>query len=122
MGDNVIWATIPLLFIFGGVAIAIVAVIMSGRRKELKHQERLVAMEKGIELPGAPKKERRATYRSHRTRGLVMLAGGLMLTIALWVTAGAEGGVWGLVPLGIGLALLVSSAMERREGPNGNGS
>ncbi|MEE9269486.1 MAG: DUF6249 domain-containing protein [Candidatus Krumholzibacteria bacterium] len=121
MGDQAIWASIPLLFIFGGVAIAIVAVIMSGRRKELKHKERLIAMEKGIELPGEPVKQQRTTYLSHRTRGLVMVAGGAMLTIALWATAGTDGGVWGLVPLGIGIALLVSSALEKRENQDNNG-
>jgi hypothetical protein len=37
------------------------------------------------------------------------------LTIALWTTAGAEGGVWGLIPLAIGIGLLVSAAIEQRE-------
>ncbi len=106
---------IPLLFIFGGMAVAVVAVIMAGKKKELHHRERLIAMEKGIDLPGEPLKEKRPTYLSHRTRGLVMVAVGVTATIGLWTTAGAEGGVWGFVPLGIGLALLISSTLEKRE-------
>ncbi len=110
-----IWAMIPILGVAGGMAIAIVAVIMAGKKKELHHRERLIAMEKGIDLPGEPVKEKRPAHLSHRTRGLVMVAIGVTSTIGLWTTAGANGGVWGLVPLGIGVALLVSSRLEKRE-------
>ncbi len=115
MHEDWVWAMIPLLFIFGGMAVAVVAVIMAGKRKELHHRERLIAMEKGIELPGEPPVEKRAAYLSHRTRGLVMVALGVTASIGLWTTAGANGGVWGLVPLGIGVALMISSALEKRE-------
>jgi hypothetical protein len=107
--------TIPLLSIFGGVAIAIVAIIMAGRKKELAHKERLVAMEKGIEIPVEPQDEKRPAYLSNRSGGLVMTLLGIALTIALFAVAGKEGGPWGLLPLAIGVGLLISSAMEKKE-------
>jgi hypothetical protein len=107
--------TIPLLSIFGGVAIAIVAIIMAGRKKELAHKERLLAMEKGIEIPTAPKPEKRPEYLAHRTTGLVMTLLGLAFTIALWAVAGKDGGVWGFVPMAIGIGFLISAGMEQRE-------
>ena len=107
--------TIPLLSIFGGVAIAIVAIIMAGRKKELAHKERLVAMEKGMEIPVEPQEEKRPAYLSNRSGGLVMTLIGIALTIALFTVAGKVGGVWGLLPLAIGIGLLISSSMEKKE-------
>jgi hypothetical protein len=107
--------TIPLLCILGGVAISITAIVMAGRKKELKHKERVVAMEKGIEIPAEKREEKRPEYLSNRSGGLVMTFIGIALTIALWATAGKDGGVWGLIPLGIGVGLLISSALEKKE-------
>jgi hypothetical protein len=106
---------IPIISIMGGVLIAIVAIIMEAKKKELTHQERLVAMEKGIEIPTPPKEPERPAYLKNRSAGLVMTLLGIALVIAIWVPAGAVGGVWGLIPLAIGIGLLVSSAMERKE-------
>lgn len=107
--------TIPLLSIFGGVAIAIVAIIMAGRKKELAHKERLVAMEKGMDIPVEPQEEKRPAYLSNRSGGLVMTLLGIALTIALFAVAGKVGGVWGLLPLAIGVGLLISSSLEKKE-------
>lgn len=115
---------IPVLAILGGVAIAVAAIIMDGRKKELLHKERLIAMEKGIPIPQEPRKAKRASYLKNRTGGLVMTFIGITLTIAMWTTGGAEAGVWGLPALGIGIGLLISSNLERKEvdhDGNGNG-
>ena len=93
----------------------IVAIIVEAKKKELVHKERLVAMEKGIEIPQPAKEPERPAYLKNRSAGLVMTLLGIALVIAIWVPAGAVGGVWGLVPLAIGIGLLVSSALERRE-------
>ncbi|UCH85286.1 MAG: hypothetical protein JSW50_06240, partial [Candidatus Latescibacterota bacterium] len=79
------------------------------------HKERLVAMEKGIEIPEPKKAPQRPAYLKNRSAGLVMTLLGVALVIAIWVPAGAVGGVWGFVPLAIGIGLLISSAMEKRE-------
>jgi hypothetical protein len=106
---------IPIISIMGGVLIAIVAIIMDSKKKELTHKERLVAMEKGIDIPQPPKEPQRPAYLKNRSAGLVMTLLGIALTIAIWVPAGPVGGIWGLVPLAIGVGLLISSAMEKKE-------
>ncbi|UCH83792.1 MAG: hypothetical protein JSW50_15300, partial [Candidatus Latescibacterota bacterium] len=89
---------IPILAIMGGVLIAIVAIIVEAKKKELVHKERLVAMEKGIEIPEPKKAPQRPAYLKNRSAGLVMTLLGVALVIAIWVPAGAVGGVWGFVP------------------------
>lgn len=106
---------IPLGAMMGGVIIAILAVLAAGRKKELEHKERLVAMEKGVELPQPVKPEVRPAYKSNRTAGFVMTLLGIALTIAIWAVAGVEGGVWGLVPLAIGIGLLIAASIEKKE-------
>jgi hypothetical protein len=106
---------IPITAIMGGIAVAIVGIIMGSRRKELEHKERIVAMEKGIAIPEPPKVECRPAYKSNRTGGLVMTLIGIAVTVANWTVAGAKGGVWGFIPLAIGLGLLISSAIEKKE-------
>jgi hypothetical protein len=106
---------IPLGAMMGGIIIAIIAVIAAGRKKELEHKERLLAMEKGIEIPQPSVPECRPAYQSNRTAGFVMTLLGIALTIAIWAVAGSRGGVWGLIPLAIGIGLLISAAVEKKE-------
>ncbi|NWF91153.1 MAG: hypothetical protein HXY50_17035 [Ignavibacteriaceae bacterium] len=106
---------IPITAIMGGIAIAIVGIIMSARKKELEHKERIIAMEKGMAVPEPPKVERRPAYKSNRTGGFVMTLIGIALTVALWTAAGATGGVWGFIPFAIGIGLLIASAVEKKE-------
>jgi hypothetical protein len=106
---------IPITAIMGGIAVAIVGIIMGSRRKELEHKERIIAMEKGIAIPEPPKIECPPAYKGNRTGGFVMTLIGIALTIALWTVADATGGVWGLVPLAIGIGLLIASAIEKKE-------
>ena len=113
-----------MLAIFGGIAIAIVGIIMGGRKKELQHKERIVAMEKGIEVPPLEQQKEKCARPHHaanRTGGLVLVGFGVAITIALWGTAGLQGGVWGLLPLGIGAGLLVSSHLEKGERERNDG-
>lgn len=106
---------IPVTAILGGVAIAIVGIIMGARKKELEHKERLLAMEKGMAIPEPPRAECPPAYKGNRTGGFVMTLIGIALTIALWTVAGATGGVWGFLPLAIGIGLLIASAIEKKE-------
>lgn len=106
---------IPISAIMGGIVIAIVAIIIGGRRKELEHKERLIAMEKGIEVPRPSEPAQRPAYQSNRSAGFVMTMLGIAITIANWTVAGPKGGVWGLIPLAIGVGLLISAAVEKKE-------
>lgn len=107
---------IPILVVMGGILIAITAIIMHGRRKDLEHRERLIAMEKGLPIPAepAPVKER-PKYSNRRANGLVLTGIGIALTIAMWVEDGADSGVWGLIPLFIGIGLLVAGHLDKAE-------
>ena len=107
--------TIPLLSLTGGIAIAIVAIIMSGKRKELAHKERLVAIEKGVPLPEEPPKKTRSAYLKNRTAGLVVFFFGVALTIAMWTSGGAVAGVWGLLAVAVGIGYLLASFLEKKE-------
>ena len=107
--------SIPILAVVGGVLIAITAIITKGRQKEQEHRERVLAIEKGIAPPVPAAEPERPKYSSRRANGLVMTGVGLALTIAMWVEDGADTGVWGLIPLFIGIGLLIAGMIDKRE-------
>jgi uncharacterized membrane protein len=109
---------IPILAVCGGVLIAITAIIVGGHKKEQEHRERLVAMEKGIIPPPPAEEAERPKHSSRRANGLVMTGIGLALTIAMTVANGRESGVWGLIPLFIGIGLLIAGSIDKREFEN----
>jgi hypothetical protein len=112
---EVVAISIPILAVCGGVLIAITAIIVNGRKKEQEHRERLIAMEMGIVLPTPPAAIERPKFSNRRANGLVMTGIGLALTIAMWVEDGADHGVWGLIPLFIGIGLLIAGSIDKRE-------
>lgn len=106
---------IPILIVMGGILITIVAIVINGRNKDLEHRERLIAMEKGLALPEPPPVKERPKYSSRRANGLVLTGIGLAITIAITVSDGSRDGVWGLIPLFIGIGLLVASHLDKKE-------
>jgi len=113
---EVVAVFIPILGVLGGVLIAITAVVMNGRRKELEHRERIIAMEKGLPLPAPMVELERPKYSGRRANGLVLTGIGLALTIALSAEEGfTDGGMWGLIPMFIGIGLLIASFIDKRE-------
>lgn len=124
--------SIPILGIIFGCSVAIVAIYTQHRRKQeafaLYHQERMAAIEKGIELPPLPEvlltdedrvlrmQARPAHPRRFLLKGLVWLFIGLGLMVALWFNVGHEEAGFGLIPAGIGLAYLIYyAAVGRKE-------
>jgi hypothetical protein len=117
---------IPLLaLIFAvGLPLSIPIVMISlnyrNRRRlmELHHAERMSAIERGMEVPPLPlelidgKSKKR---RSSLLPGLVWFFIGLAM-VAGWLAAGDDelSVVFGLVPLGIGIAYLIYYAVEGR--------
>ncbi len=108
---------IPIVFLLAALAIVITAIIMDGRQKELKHRERLIAMEKGLPIPELPKIEKRPAHLTLRAWGFVLAAVGLAVTIGITAEAGFVHGVWGFVPLFVGIVLLFAARLERKETP-----
>ena len=105
---------IPIAVVMCVFAMIIVAIIVEGKGKELEHKERLLAIEKGIELP-EPKTKKKPGYMTIRVWGFVTMCVGMGFVIAMWVTLGVVGGVWGLLPIGIGIGLLVAAYLDRKE-------
>lgn len=113
---------IPILGIVLGVGVAIVAIATSHRQKqtraELRHRERLAALEKGIELPPDPDPDAEPRKRVSSLRsGLIYFFIGVVLYFALREVAGSDVALFGLVPAAIGLGSLISYLVEGRKRP-----
>jgi cadmium resistance protein CadD (predicted permease) len=112
---------IPILGIVLGVGVAVVAIIASHREKqkraELRHRERLAAIEKGIELLPDPDPDAEPKKGSSLKGGLVGLFLGVVLYFALREVAGEDVALFGLVPAAIGVASLISYFVEGRRKP-----
>ncbi|HEV2436814.1 MAG TPA: DUF6249 domain-containing protein [Verrucomicrobiae bacterium] len=114
---------VPIVAIVMGIGIGMLAIFLNYlKRKEmfaLYHQERMAAIDKGIDLPPLPEdffhEEVRTPRRSsHGTLlgGLIMLFIGLTLYVALHFTVprtdtGGDGALYALIPTGVGVACLI---------------
>ena len=54
-------------------------------------------------------------YKLDYKWGLVWLAIGIPVTLGIWITASASGAVWGLIPVFIGIAFIISGKYRLRE-------
>lgn len=106
---------IPVIAVLGGMTIAVIGVVMSGKQEELKHKERILAMEKGIPIPEDPKAEKRPAFFTLRAWGLIITFVGLAIMISIGVSEGFKQGVWGLIPTGVGIGFLVAAMLEKRD-------
>lgn len=111
----------------------VIAGIWSGiRNREIQSTERLAAIAKGVDLPptaeelailhGKPTADAKRRQANVRLGGLVTTFAGvglivffLLLTAILHVREVLCGAAAGLIPLGIGVALLVDSRTQKRE-------
>ncbi len=127
MEDNVA-LMIPIFGIVFGVTVAIVAIVTVHREKtqraELRHKERLAAIEKGLELPPEtedPDESGKRTRAGSLRSGLIGLAVGIVLYFALDQLMGSRIALFGLIPAAVGAANLLFYAIEGRRKSNGNG-
>jgi hypothetical protein len=125
MTEDVVAVFIPIVAIIMSLSIPIVFAIVDYRRKrdivEANHKERMAAIERGMELPTLPesfylsvKPARRSSYL---LPGLVWLFVGIGIFIALGAIAGDGVQMLGLIPAGVGLALLIYHFVEGRKLP-----
>jgi hypothetical protein len=115
ISPEVVAISIPIIFLIGAIAIVITALILDSHRKERKHKEKLLAMEKGMELPEEPVKTSPPRYLAMRAWGFVFTLIGIALVIGITAEEGIQHGVWGLMPMSIGVALLIAAYMEKKE-------
>jgi len=114
---------IPVVAIVMGVGIGMLSLYLQYRKKrdisQLYHQERMAAIEKGIDLPPLPPEFfqdsslRDRSPARHRRSGLILLFLGITIAAGMYTVNAPY--VFGLVPAAIGLAYLVSSVLEARE-------
>lgn len=118
IGPETLAVLIPVIAVFGGITIAIVGVIYRGREEELKHKERIIAMEKGLPIPEEPAKPPRKSnsFLALLGWGLVIsfISFGIIISVA--VKSGLENGLFGLIPLGVGVGLLAAAIAAKRSG------
>src|SRR5208282_3211379 len=110
MNEDIVAIFIPITAIIFGVACAIVSIIVGHRqrmqRAELRHRERLAAIDKGLELPPDPPDfntdggRRRPRFL---LRGLVLVFLGISLTVAMLQLPGSVPYLFGLIPAAVGL-------------------
>jgi hypothetical protein len=110
---------IPILAIVMGCGIPLLAIFMDYRKRktlfELHHQERMAAIEKGVELPPLPEsyfknEDEKGKPRSPHSDfgwGLFWLLGGLALWLALYFNESPRTSLYGLIPVAIGLHYLI---------------
>jgi hypothetical protein len=119
MRTDIIALLIPIIAIVMGIGTGIITLYLNYRKRRemfaLYHQERMAAIEKGIELPPLPDEffSDNCKPRSPHGRlltGLIWSFIGLSWMIAFYLkpTRGMDGAaIYGLIPATIGLAYLV---------------
>jgi hypothetical protein len=117
MNEAIFGMMIPIIAIVMGISAGIVGIVSRHRqllqRVDLRHKERLAAMEKGLELPPevADVDVRRPRYL---LRGLVWSLAGAGAFFALRAVAGSDESMLACVPIAIGLAYLIFYALQGR--------
>ena len=112
-------AVIPIIGIVFGIGIAVVAISLAHREKlkraELRHRERMAAIERGLEIPPDPEPENDRARNSGLRSGIAGLLVGIVLYFALERVAGDDIAMFGLIPAAVGIANLVGWFVESRK-------
>ena len=110
-----------VMALLGVLSIPIVALIVVYLIRKLHTQERLKAIEKGVNIPFEPVDPRERAAKVRRW-GIVLVALGLGLIIACCVVAGVErdrdalvGAGFAAIPILIGLGLLYDYRLRSKE-------
>ena len=120
MEKDMVALLVPICGIIFGVGIGIVAIVAGHRQRiqkaELRHRERILAIEKGLELPSdSPEPDPGIDKRPrHLLRGLILLFVGLAVTTALSQTVNGGAYLYGLIVAAVGVAYLIYYFVEGR--------
>jgi len=108
---------LPIIFMLGTAAVIIVAILMAHRAAQMRYDVIQLAIKEGKELP--PEIFTRMRHPRRRRdpllAGLVLTALGIAISISVGTICGAVQGVWGLIPLFVGVALLVYVPFYRKQ-------
>ena len=117
---------VPIVGILMGVGIGMLALALDYKKKrrifELHHQERLLALERGLDVPPLPKeffesgnRQAKGTGNGRLLAGSLLLLGGVAFGVAMAVNEGFGRAVWAGVPMALGAAFLLTWSVDRRE-------
>jgi predicted membrane-bound spermidine synthase len=110
---------IPIIGIILGVTIAIVAIVTGHRqrlqRNDMRHKERLAAIEKGLEIPPEPVEPENGKKSGGLRAGFIGLFVGIVLYFALREVADSDVALFGLIPAAVGIANLLAYFLEGRK-------
>lgn len=116
---------IPLVAIIMGIGVGMLALWLDHQKKihifELHHKERLMAIERGMEVPPLPvefflERAKSETSLDGNLRwGLILLLLGLAIATALILNGDSNSAAWSLIPIAIGLAQLIFYSIGRRQ-------
>ena len=116
MTPDVLGVMIPLSAIILGISAGIVGILTKHRqqlqRADLRHRERLTAMDKGVELP--PELEDPVDRPRYLLKGLVWSFVGIAAYFALSALAGSEESLLAGIPFAVGLAYLIYYFVQGR--------
>lgn len=121
---ELIGLAIGFVAVIMGCGIPIVAIYLEYRKRKdifvLYHQERMAAIEKGIELPPLPegyaegvtgedgKASKPRSPASGFGAGMIWLLTGLALMVALYFNGKGAVTLYGMIPVALGLAYLIN--------------
>lgn len=114
---------IPIVFLVGAFAVGIVAMLLNGKAKERRHRERMFLAEKGMDIPpelfDVQKQEVKENgYKGGRIwliiLGLLCIFIGISVIVMLSIRGQTYDATGGIVPIGIGVAFLVSERVVAR--------
>ena len=118
---------IPLVAIIMGIGVGMLALWLDHQKKihilELHHKERLMAIERGMEVPPLPveffleRGKSETSLDSNLRWGLILFLLGLAIATALILNDDSSSAAWGLIPIAIGLAQLIFYSIGRRQEP-----
>lgn len=118
---------IPFTAIVMGLGVGMLSIWLDYRKKmqilELHHKERMLAIERGMELPPLPaelfssgRHREMGSSALSLQRGLQLLLLGLALGVALLINHGPGVAAWALLPVALGLAYLFAARINDKNG------
>jgi len=122
-----VWV-MPLAAVLLTFGIVVVALHHGNRNEEMRHRERMAAIDKNLELPDSFWKRPLPNPQALLLRGLIWLAVGIgiaLLSVGMWLAEGRTDnemlavGTVGVIPIGVGVAYLVVRRVEGQKGVGG---
>lgn len=121
---------VPIVAIIMGIGIAMLAIWTDYRKKreifELHHKERMLAIERGMEVPPLPEAllagrqdNSQAQPDADFKRGLMWTLVGAAVATALIINRDTGSAAWALIPVAVGAAYLITySRRQAQAGQN----